>query len=69
MKKRRKQNKKDKITKAAAVMYFVKIFVSKIGQANFSIVKTGETVFPTVVVPVLPPPQLLQGENKILLKL
>ena len=26
MKKRRKQNKKDKITKAAAVMYFVKIF-------------------------------------------
>ena len=43
------------------------IFVSKIGQANFSIVKTGEMVFPTVV-PVLPPPQL-QGENKILLKL
>ena len=70
MKKRRKQNKKDKITKAAAVMYFVKIFVSKIGQANFSIVKTGETVFPSVSVPVLlPPPQLLQGENKILLKL
>ena len=68
MKKRRKENKKNKITKAAAVMYFVKIFVSKIGQANFSIVKTGETVFPTVV-PALLPPQLLQGENKILLKL
>ena len=46
MKKRRKENKKDKITKAAAVMYFVKIFVSKIGQANFSIVKLGKQFFP-----------------------
>ena len=69
MKKKRKENKKDKITKAAVVMYFVKIFVSKIGQANFSIVKTGEMVFPSVSVLVLFPSQLLQGENKILLKL
>ena len=51
-------------------MYFVEnIFVSKISLANFCIVKTGKTGFPPVVVSVLPPPQLLQGENKILLKL
>ena len=45
MKKRRKENKKDKITKAATVMYFVKIFCKQNWPGQFLHCKNWENGF------------------------